>query len=76
MAASIWTVWLWMTGLARVPASQAGVFAVLLPVSAALTGVFALGENLSDVQLAAFVVALSGVMLATWPRGDVAGPAR
>lgn len=76
MAASIWTVWLWMTGLARVPASQAGVFAVLLPVSAALTGVFALGETLSTAQLAAFVVALLGVMLATWPQRGVEGVAR
>jgi len=76
MAASIWTVWLWMTGLARVPASQAGVFAVLLPVSAALVGVFALGETLSTAQLAAFVVALSGVMLATWPQRGVDGPSR
>jgi drug/metabolite transporter (DMT)-like permease len=38
LAASIWTVWLWMTGLRHVPAAQAGVFAVLLPVSAALVG--------------------------------------
>ena len=35
LAASIWTVWLWMTGLKGVPASQAGVFTVMLPVSAA-----------------------------------------
>jgi drug/metabolite transporter (DMT)-like permease len=76
MAASIWTVWLWMTGLARVPASQAGVFAVLLPVSAALTGVLALGETLSIAQFAAFAVALAGVMLATWPQRGVEGPSR
>jgi drug/metabolite transporter (DMT)-like permease len=67
MAASIWTVWLWMTGLAHVPAAQAGVFTVMLPVSAALVGVFALGESLSGAQLLAFVPALSGVVLATWP---------
>ena len=45
LAASIWTVWLWMTGLKTVPAAQAGVFTVMLPVSAALVGVFALGER-------------------------------
>ena len=39
LAASIWTVWLWMTGLQSVPASQAGVFTVMLPVSAAVVGV-------------------------------------
>ncbi|MES2531279.1 MAG: DMT family transporter [Pseudomonadota bacterium] len=67
LAASIWTVWLWMTGLRRVPASQAGVFTVLLPVSAALVGVVVLGETLSSMQLVAFAMALLGVVLATWP---------
>ena len=67
LAASIWTVWLWMTGLRNVPAAQAGVFAVLLPVSAALVGVLVLGESLSSPQLVAFVIALVGVVLATWP---------
>ena len=67
LAASIWTVWLWMTGLKRVPAAQAGVFTVMLPVSAAVVGVTVLGENLSVLQLLAFAVALLGVVLATWP---------
>ena len=67
LAASIWTVWLWMTGLKRVPASQAGVFTVMLPVSAALVGVAVLGESLSALQLMAFAMALVGVVLATWP---------
>jgi len=67
LAASIWTVWLWMTGLKHVPAAQAGVFTVMLPVSAALVGVLVLGEKLSSTQLLAFTLALLGVMLATWP---------
>ena len=67
LAASIWTVWLWMTGLRSVPASQAGVFTVMLPVSAALVGVLVLGENLSALQVLAFASALAGVLLATWP---------
>ena len=67
LAASIWTVWLWMTGLKNVPASQAGVFTVMLPVSAALVGVSVLGESLSHAQLFAFAVSLLGVLLATWP---------
>jgi drug/metabolite transporter (DMT)-like permease len=67
LAASIWTVWLWMTGLRSVPASKAGVFTVMLPVSAALVGVLALGEKLSSLQLLAFGAALLGVVLATWP---------
>ncbi|HRL68325.1 MAG TPA: DMT family transporter, partial [Ottowia sp.] len=32
LAACMWTVWLWMTGLKSVPAAQAGVFTVLLPI--------------------------------------------
>ncbi|MDM0043933.1 DMT family transporter [Variovorax dokdonensis] len=68
LAASIWTVWLWMTGLRSVPASKAGVFTVMLPVSAALVGVLALGEKLTALQLLAFGAALLGVVLATWPR--------
>lgn len=67
LAASMWTVWLWMTGLKAVPASQGGVFTVMLPVSAALVGLFALGESLGTLQLVAFVVALAGVLLATLP---------
>jgi drug/metabolite transporter (DMT)-like permease len=67
LAASVWSVWLWMTGLKQVPAAQGGVFTVMLPLSAALVGVIALGEQLSDLQLAAFALALAGVLLATWP---------
>ncbi len=67
LAASIWTVWLWMTGLKIVPAAQGGVFTVMLPVSAALVGVFGLGERLGWPQLVAFAAALAGVLLATVP---------
>jgi drug/metabolite transporter (DMT)-like permease len=67
LAASIWTVWLWMTGLKVVPAAQAGVFTALLPVSAALVGVVVLGERLGPVQVLAFASALAGVLLATAP---------
>ncbi len=68
LAASVWTVWLWMTGLKTIPAAQAGVFTVMLPVSAALVGVLVLGETLGGMQLLAFAVALLGVVLATAPR--------
>ncbi len=67
LAASTLTVWLWMTGLRHVPASKAGVFTVLLPVSAALVGVVFLGERFSAIQAVAFALALVGVVLATWP---------
>ncbi|WP_347483959.1 DMT family transporter [Vandammella animalimorsus] len=67
LAACMWTVWLWMTGLRSVPAAQAGVFTVFLPISAALVGVLVLGERLSALQWAALGTALLGVVLATWP---------
>jgi drug/metabolite transporter (DMT)-like permease len=67
LAASVWTVWLWMTGLRWVPASQGGVFTVMLPVAAALVGVLVLGEPLGGMQLVAFALALTGVVLATAP---------
>lgn len=67
LAASVWTVWLWMTGLRSVPAARAGVFTVMLPIAAAMVGVFVLGEKLSGTQLLAFGIALIGVLLATMP---------
>ncbi|MBU3739152.1 MAG: DMT family transporter [Rhodoferax sp.] len=69
LAASVGTVWLWMTGLRAVPAARAGVFTVMLPVSAALIGVLFLGERLSGLQGLAFGLALLGVLLATLPAG-------
>lgn len=67
LAASVWTVWLWMTGLKVVPAAQAGVFTAMLPVSAALVGVLVLGEHLGGLQMIAFASALVGILLATAP---------
>ncbi|HUR90008.1 MAG TPA: DMT family transporter [Ramlibacter sp.] len=68
VAASVWTVWLWMTGLKIVPASQGGVFTVMLPVAAAAVGVAVLGEPFTGVQAIAFALALAGVVLATMPQ--------
>ncbi len=67
LAASVWTVWLWMTGLKTVPAALGGVFTVMLPISAALVGVLVLGEEVSALQMLAFAIALVGVVLATLP---------
>jgi drug/metabolite transporter (DMT)-like permease len=67
LAASVWSVWLWMRGLVHVPASRAGVFTVMLPVSAALVGVLFLGERVGAAHAAALVLALLGLLLATWP---------
>src|SRR5690606_2627054 len=67
LAASVWTVWLWMTGLRVVRAARAAVFSVLLPVAAVLVGVVALGERLGGIQIVAFALAMAGVLLATLP---------
>jgi drug/metabolite transporter (DMT)-like permease len=72
LAASVWTVWLWMTGLKTVSANQAGIFTVMLPVSAATVGVLALGETLNILQIGAFSMALVGVLLATLPGQNTA----
>ncbi len=67
LAASVLTVWLWMTGLKHVPASSAGVFTVFLPISAAAVGVLVFGESFSAAQAGAFALALVGVVLAGIP---------
>ena len=67
LAASVWSVWLWMTGLRHLPAALGGVFTVMLPVSAALVGVLVLGEPFGALQATAFALALAGVLLATLP---------
>jgi drug/metabolite transporter (DMT)-like permease len=74
LAASVWTVWLWMTGMKSVPAGQSGVFTVFLPISAALVGVGVLGESMVGLQLLAFGIALLGVVLATLPERTPQGP--
>ena len=71
LTASVWTVWLWMTGLKTIPANQAGVFTVMLPINAAAVGVLVLGEPLNGTQMGAFGIALMGVLLATLPQRDV-----
>jgi drug/metabolite transporter (DMT)-like permease len=73
LAASMWSVWLWMRGLRQVPAPQAGVFTVMLPVSAALVAVLFLNEAFGAMHGVAFGLALSGLLLATWP---AASPSR
>jgi drug/metabolite transporter (DMT)-like permease len=67
LVASVFTVWLWMKGLQRVPAARAGIFTVLLPVSAALVAVLGPGEAFGGPHLLAFGLALSGLCLAVWP---------
>ncbi len=70
VAASMVTVWLWMMGLRHVPSSRAGVFTVMLPVAAALVGVLVLGESFGSAHVAAFALAMLGLLLATWPEAQ------
>ncbi len=67
VAASMVTVWLWMMGLRHVPSSRAGVYTVLLPVSAAAVGILLLGEPFGAAHVLAFGLAMVGLLLATWP---------
>lgn len=67
LAASVWVVWLWMTGLRTVPATQAGVFTVMLPIATAAIGILGFHEQFTAVQAAAFVLALISLLLATLP---------
>ena len=67
IAASMVTVWLWMRGLRHVPAQQAGVFTVMLPLSAAAVGVLFLGEPFVALHGLALVLAMGGLLLTTWP---------
>jgi drug/metabolite transporter (DMT)-like permease len=71
LAASVATVWLWMKGLARVPAPQAGIFTVMLPLAAAAVGVLFLGEAVGVGHFVALALALLGLLLATWPSRPV-----
>ncbi|MDZ5458350.1 DMT family transporter [Azohydromonas lata] len=75
LAASMVSVWLWMQGLKRVPAQQAGVFTVMLPLSAAAIGVLLLGEHMTAAHALACALALAGLLLATWPSRVLPGTA-
>lgn len=74
LAASMVTVWLWMKGLEQVPAQQAGIFTVFLPLSAAAMGVVGLGEPWGGSHAAALGLALTAVWLVTQPAGARAVP--
>jgi len=70
LSASVITVWLWMTGLKHVSSSTAGVFTVMLPISAASIGIIFLGENMSSLQMLAFGMALLGIILVTFGKAS------
>jgi drug/metabolite transporter (DMT)-like permease len=63
LAASLFAVWLWMAGMRHVPANEAGVFTVALPITAALVGVVLLGEQFTLLHAASLLLAAAGVVL-------------
>lgn len=63
LAASLFAVWMWVAGLKSVPANQAGVFTVALPIAAMLVGVALLGESFTVVHALALALAAAGVVL-------------
>lgn len=63
LAAGIASTWLWLSGLKRVPANQAGVFTIALPLSAAAVGIVFLSESVSAAYLIALACAIGGVVL-------------
>jgi drug/metabolite transporter (DMT)-like permease len=65
LAASLFAVWMWVAGLKHVPANQAGVFTVALPIAATAVGVFILGEPFTVIHAIALVMAAAGVVLIT-----------
>ena len=65
IGASVVSTWLWLSGLKYVPASEAGVFTIALPVTSALVGIAFLGESLTIAHGIAFVCAVAGIVLIT-----------
>jgi drug/metabolite transporter (DMT)-like permease len=61
---------MWVTGLKHIPANQAGVFTVALPIAATLVGVLLLGERFSALHAAALGCASLGVLLIGTARPD------
>lgn len=67
LTASVFAVVLWYGGMRRAPAHLAGVFTVLLPATASVTAVLALGERLSVALAAGLALMCVSILLATWP---------
>jgi len=63
LAASLFAVWLWMSGLRTVPAGQAGVFTVALPIATTIVAVALLGEDFMLREAAALALAIGGIVL-------------
>ncbi len=67
LTASVLSLLLWYGGMRRAPAHVAGVFTILLPATAAVTAVLALGERMSVALAVGFALMCVSILLATWP---------
>jgi drug/metabolite transporter (DMT)-like permease len=79
LAASVFSTWLWLTGLRQVPASHSGVFTIAMPLAASAVGVVFLGERLGAAHALAFACAAAGIVLlasAKAPRSGTIAKAR
>jgi drug/metabolite transporter (DMT)-like permease len=61
IAASLVTVWLWLSGLKTVPANHAGVFTIALPLAATAVGVIAFGEHLGPRHVLSLALGLASI---------------
>ena len=67
LAASVWTVWLWMAGFAMCLRPRQACSRSCCQSSAALVSVFVLDEPLGELAELALGIALLSVVLATLP---------
>ncbi len=63
LSASMFATWLWLAGLARVPAARSGVFTIAMPLAASTVGIVWLGERPGLVHLIAFGCAAAAIAL-------------
>src|SRR5690606_27513857 len=74
LSASMFATWLWLAGLARVPAARSGVFTIAMPLAATVVGIAWLGERPGPAHLVAFGCAAAAIILVA--RGSPANHAR
>jgi drug/metabolite transporter (DMT)-like permease len=73
LAASLFAVWMWVAGLRQIPANQAGVFTVALPLAATVVGTLVLGESFTLIHAMALALASAGVVLIATDRSSAEG---
>lgn len=63
LAASVFSTWLWLTGLRQVPANHSGVFTIAMPLAASAVAVAFLGERPGIAHAVALACAVAGILL-------------